>query len=67
MPINTPPQDDETRRPPGAAKPTGAPEDTRGGAHEGGHEARDEEDSDQGLANRELDALTHIARPPLGN
>ena len=34
---------------------------------QGGHDARDEEDSTEGLANRELDGQTVIARPPLGN
>ncbi|MDB5932409.1 MAG: hypothetical protein JWR60_4116 [Polaromonas sp.] len=36
-------------------------------SEQGGHDARDEEDSMDGLANRELDEQTLIARPPLGN
>ncbi|MES2976780.1 MAG: hypothetical protein V4731_00025 [Pseudomonadota bacterium] len=40
---------------------------TQGVAEPGGHDARDEEDSRQALANRELDQQTGLARPPLGN
>jgi len=48
---------------PPATKPTARP----GRLEKGGDEAHDEEDSADGLANREMDEQTTLARPPLGN
>lgn len=48
---------------PPATEPTARP----GLLEKGEDEAHDQEDSADGLANRELDEQTTLARPPLGN
>ena len=59
MPVNPHPGGQPTERP--------AKEPLPKVSEEGGHDARDEEDSKDALANRELDEQTTLARPPLGN
>ena len=62
MPIDSKPEGEEVMHPP-VDKPFPQPPL----ADEGGHAARDEENSKDALANRELDEQTTLARPPLGN
>ncbi|MDB5845518.1 MAG: hypothetical protein JWP79_2828 [Polaromonas sp.] len=62
MPIN-PDSAGAKAEPTPAEKPFSPPEVSE----EGGHDARDEENSDDALANHALDEQTTIARPPLGN
>lgn len=62
MPIDPTPQGGDVKPVP-AGKPFSQPQ----ASDQGGHAARDVEDSKDALANHELDELTTIARPPLGN
>lgn len=63
MPINPNPEGAQAKPTP-TDKPFFPPQ---GPLDEGGHDARDQENSKDALANHELDELTTIARPPLGN
>jgi hypothetical protein len=62
MPINPATEGDAVKSVP-SEKPFSPPEVSE----ENGHDARDEENSKDALANHELDEQTTIARPPLGN
>ncbi len=64
MPIDPTPEGGEVMHEP-LEKPF--PSSKPAGGDEGGHEARDEDNSKDALANRDLDAQTGTARPPLGN